>query len=212
MIIDFSETFIPKLKLPSITIEDQIPSISPFLLTFNSSHPDISSAISLFQDRYSPKEFTGETIPIEVLSKIVEAANRSPSAGNLQAYSVILVLNRDCIQKISKICHQQCVTTASGLFIVISEPDISAAKYKSRGRTFYSLQDATIHCSHLQLALEEFGLHSRWIGAFDDNAMKSLLNLDQQTVAAVLLFGYPKSSHTRISQRRKISDYVTVIK
>ena len=212
IILNFSQTLNPQLELTSITIEDELPSVQPFYLTFNFPHPDVSSAMSLFMNRFSPSEFTGEPISESILNNVIQAANRSPSAGNLQAYSVFLVLRQDLIQKISEFCSQPRVATASGLFVIVTEPSLSSIKYRSRGEKLYSIQDATIHCSHLQLALEEFGLHSRWIGAFREDDIKSLFRLQEQKVIAILIFGYPKSPPKHHSKRRNISSYLTIIK
>jgi nitroreductase len=90
---------------------------------------------------------------------------------------------------------------------VVVEREQLAAKYRDRGRNLYALQDATIAGSHLQLALEAHGLQSRWIGAFDDSAVQSILDLRDRNVAAFLAIGHAAPSLDR-SPRREIGQYV----
>lgn len=178
---------------------------------FNFKHPDFIAGESLFLRRYSPSSFIDQAVNDDILNEAIEAARRAPSAGNLQAYSLILIKNKELLQLVCDAAlHQEIITNAAGVFAFVMEKEQSAAKYRNRGRNMYSLQDATIACSHLQLALETFGIQSRWIGAYKDEEMRAALNLGDKDVAGLLVFGYGKESRHR-SKRRNIDSYFTVI-
>lgn len=178
---------------------------------FECKHPDFIADGNLFMRRYSPSSFTSQAISDDVLREAIEAARRSPSAGNLQAYSIILIKNKEVLQLVCDAAlHQEIITNAAGVFAFVLEKERSAEKYRSRGRNLYSLQDATIACSHLQLALESYGIQSRWIGAFRDEEMRNALELGDKDVAGLLVFGYGKETHHR-SKRRNIDNYLSVI-
>ena len=106
--------------------------------------------------------------------------------------------------------HQEKIKLADGIFVFVMEKELSAAKYRSRGRTLYSLQDATIACTHLQLALESFGIQSRWIGAFRNEDMQNILGLNDKEVAGFLIYGYGIQSH-HLSKRRSLDQYYSEI-
>ncbi|OHT16803.1 hypothetical protein TRFO_12869 [Tritrichomonas foetus] len=182
-----------------------------FIFISNLQHPDLLASSHLFNRRYSPSNFTGEHVSDAILKEVISAARRSPSAGNLQAYSIIFVKNRDVIKQIADVAHrQEKITFADGVAVFVMEKELSAAKYRSRGMKLYSLQDATIACSHLQLAFESFGIQSRWIGAFKDEDMQRVLNLGNKEVAGLLIYGYGiKSKHQ--SKRRDINQFVSEI-
>ena len=178
---------------------------------FYCKHPDFISNENLFMRRYSPSSFIDQPVSDEILNEAIEAARRAPSAGNLQAYSLILVKNKEVLQLVCDAAlHQEIITNSAGVFAFVMEKEQSAAKYRNRGRNLYSLQDATIACSHLQLALESFGIQSRWIGAFRDDEIRTVLDLGNKDVAGLLVFGYGKQSHHR-SKRRNVDNYFTVI-
>lgn len=178
---------------------------------FIHKHPDFASNENLFMRRFSPSLFTDQPVSDEIIKEAVEAARRAPSAGNLQAYSLILIKNKQKLQEICNAALQQgIITNSAGVFAFVIEKEQSAAKYRSRGRTLYALQDATIACSHLQLTLESFGVQSRWIGAFRDEEMRNILDVGDKDIAGLLVFGYGKQSHHR-SKRRNIDSYFTVI-
>lgn len=181
------------------------------LFLFEQKHPDIVSFSNVFMRRFSPSSFDDRHVPQSILIEALEAARRSPSAGNLQAYSILLVKNREVLEQIAQAAlGQGIITDGDGAFVFIIERENSAQKYRSRGRNLYSLQDATIACSHLQLALESFGVQSRWIGAFHDDELKNVLDTNGKDIAGILVFGYGKKKK-HLSQRRDLDSYLTVI-
>jgi nitroreductase len=186
----------------------RLPTNPHFVLFLGGTHPDFVAAQSLFQRRFSPDDFTSEPICDFVLSSALEAARRAPSAGNLQAYSLILIKQAKTRAKLVRACFgQRMIADAPGLIAVVIEAAQSAVKYGARGRTLYAVQDATIACSHLQLALEAHGLQSRWIGHFDDSAVQSILGLGTRNVAGFLALGHAVPL-LDIAPRRELQQYV----
>jgi nitroreductase len=174
-------------------------------------HPDFLAARSLFQRRFSPDKFTSEPVSDFAISSALEAARRSPSAGNLQAYSLLVIKNAKIRAKLARAglgpSNSGMVAEAPGLIAVVIEREQSAVKYRDRGRTLYAVQDATIACSHLQLALEAHGLQSRWISAFDDSAVQSILDLRNRSVAGFLVLGHA-APPADVAPRRAMQHYV----
>jgi nitroreductase len=182
-----------------------------FVLQLAQPHPDIAVAQSVFMRRYSPQTFSMDPVPDSIVQSALSAAQRSPSAGNLQAYSVVYITNPALRARLGESAvRQEIILEGAGIFAFVVEPEISAQKYRDRGRRLYALQDATIACVHMQLALEAHGVQSRWIGAFREGDMQRLLGLGDRPVAGLLVFGYgmPRRSP---SLRREISEYVSVV-
>ncbi len=134
----------------------------------------------VIKKRRSVRRFKQEEVSDETIRKILELANLSPSAGNLQARSVVVVKDKEMKEKITKIAMgQNSIAQAPVLFVICAEPDQSAAKYGQRGTEFYSIQDATIFASYLQLVVVFMNLDSCWIGAFDESELKKALDLSE---------------------------------
>ncbi len=108
-------------------------------------------------------------------------ANISPSAGNLQARNVIIVKDAKVKKMVSEIAlNQNFIAEAPVVFVVCANLEESALKYGKKGREFYSIQDATIFTSYLQLAITDSGLASCWVGAFNENELRDSLNLTRE--------------------------------
>ncbi len=119
------------------------------------------------QGRRSIRAFEPRAIEDDKLSLILETVDAAPSAGNLQAYEVVVVKDPDTRQALSRAALGQAqVARAPVVLVFLAHPLRSAAKYGSRGADLYSVQDATIACAYAQLAATDLGLSSCWIGAF----------------------------------------------
>jgi nitroreductase len=146
----------------------------------------------LVEKRASVRSFLGKGVEEEKLRKILEAANSAPSAGNLQAYKIIVVKDKAKKEAVAKAAlHQGFVATVPLLLVFLADPEKSAARYGARGRELYCIQDAAIACSYAQLAAVSLGLSSVWVGAFDENAVKEALGISAKLrPVAVMPLGY----------------------
>lgn len=114
-----------------------------------------------------------------VIDKLAETARKCPSAGAVRGYHYI-VTHKQIIGQI------QCPT-----FVVIcTDPEKYAKRYGSRGRDLYSVQDAAIFASYLQLLITEYGFETVWIGAFIEKRIKCRMKLpDNLRPVAILAVG-----------------------
>ena len=177
----------------------------PFVYNLDFPHPDYELSVHTFLHRQSPRAFSGVPVPESIINAALTASNRAPTAGNLQAYGITLVTSKSIINKVSDAAHEQeFIKSAPGVFIFNTEPEVSRRKYRDRGANLYALQDATIACSHLQLALDELGVSSRWVGAFREKDMLQIIGRDDCGVIGILVFGYPAETR-RFSSRRDLS-------
>lgn len=146
--------------------------------------------------RRSIRAYRPQPVEEEKLTRILEALNRAPSAGNLQAYVVVVARDAATRQALSQASlNQESLLQAPVVLAFFAHLNVSAAKYKNRGQELYSLQDATIACAYAQLAAVSLGLGSVWVGAFDDKAISYILRAkpDWRPVA-LLPIGYPAES------------------
>ncbi len=163
----------------------------------------------VIKNRKSIRKFKDNGISDELIYKLIELANLSPSAGNLQARSVIIVKNEEIKKEIAKICYEQdFISKAPVVFVVFANLDESAERYGERGKNLYALQDATIFTSYLQLIATNYGLSSCWVGAFDENALKKLFNIKENLKPiAVLPIGYSAEEKKR-PPRKSIKELI----
>ena len=161
--------------------------------------------------RHSVRTFRDD-LPVEPekLHAILEMACAAPSAGDLQSYH-IYVIQDDAKRELlnAAAMNQPFIAEAPISLIFCSDPLRAANKYGERGEKLYALQDATIAASYAQLAIVAAGLGSTWVGHFDEEKLKSSLELEAGLEpVAVLCVGYPAELPGE-SPRRKLDEVVT---
>jgi nitroreductase len=151
------------------------------------------SFFDLITSRHSVREFRAEPVSDRTIERVVDAANRAPSAGDLQAYEVVVVRSASRRRLLARAAFEQrFVADAPVVLVFLTHPARNAERYGERGARLYSLQDATIAAAHAQLAVHALGLGSVWVGAFDDAAVLEAVEAPAGLGASSLLVvGYP---------------------
>lgn len=161
--------------------------------------------------RQAIRKFSPQPVAEDALQRILEAANRAPSAGNLQAYQIYVVKSPELRRKLEAASgNQGAVAQAPVVLVFCAEPSRSASRFSSRGEQLLCIQDATIACAYAQLAATALGLSSVWIGAMHEpEIVKDLLRMsDGLWPIALLPIGFPTEQPPRLS-RRSLADLVT---
>lgn len=163
----------------------------------------------VMKNRHSVRVFKDKEIEKGKLDKLLSAANSAPSAGDLQAYQIFLVKKNVLKTALVKAAYGQDFLSQAPVDLVFCvDPLRSARKYGKRGSELYSIQDATISAAYLHLAAVDLGLGSVIVGAFDEEAVSKILNL-QGTLRPIIILpiGYPDEEPDS-TPRRKIDDLV----
>jgi nitroreductase len=163
--------------------------------------------------RRSVRRLQDKEIEQDKLKKILEMINSAPSAGNLQAYEVYLVREKEVKEALVDAAYGQLFIAEADVVLVFTANRMrSAAKYGARGAELYSLQDATIAAAYAQLAAVALGLATCWVGAFNEREAAGALSLPQTERPIIILpLGYP-AEEPHPTKRRKIEDIVHKIK
>lgn len=164
----------------------------------------------VIKNRHSVRAFLDKPLEEEKIKKILETINTAPSAGNLQAYRIILIKDRKLKEQLTKtsLLGQDFMAEAPVVLVFLADPAQSASRYVQRGKDLYCLQDATIACAYAQLVATELGLGSCWIGAFDEQGVKDVLNIQKNfKPVAILPIGYP-AEKPKPRPRKNLSDLV----
>ncbi len=160
--------------------------------------------------RHSVRRFQ-EDAPVEPekLHAILEMACAAPSAGDLQAYHIVVVKNQDVRNRLTQASlDQSFISEAPVCLVFCADPQRSAEKYAERGRNLYATQDATIAAAYAQLAIVAAGMASTWVGSFDENETRKAIGLNERfTPVALLSVGYPAELPSP-TPRRRMDDIV----
>jgi nitroreductase len=165
--------------------------------------------MKLIEERHSTRVYQETPVEQEKLDKILHAANGAPSAGDLQAYSIVVVRSPAARESLAKAAvDQQFVWQAPVVLVFLAEPARSSEKYGRRGENLYAVQDATIACAYAQLAAYDVGLSACWVGAFRTRDVQGVVGATEgQVPVALLPIGYAAESPF-ITPRRPLSETV----
>ena len=168
---------------------------------------------NLCNSRKSIRKFTDKSIEENKINKILDIINSAPSAGNLQAYEVIVVKSKDKITKLYEASlHQKFIAEAPVVLVFVAKAQESSKIYGERGEQLYCIQDATIACTYAMLACEALGLSSTWVGAFEEDKIKELINCREEEIPIALLpMGYTLSNKISFIKRKDLNQLVREI-
>ena len=104
----------------------------------------------------------------------------APSAGNCQPWFIYVVKNQKVRQELAKAAFNQGFLVEAPVNIVVcAEPKRSFSRYGERGASLYCLQDTAALVQSLLLMAEGLGLSTCWVGAFDEQAVRQVLEIPE---------------------------------
>ena len=169
---------------------------------------DILKAI---KKRRSVRGYLDKTIPKQVLNRVLEAARLAPTAANKQPFKLVLVTDELTKAKLVEASRKQTFIAEAPIVVVgCAFPEES---YQKIGGTHTSEEiDISIVFDHLMLQAAEEGLGTCWIGAFDENKIKEILNIPSNVkVIGLTPLGYPSGGEFKPGkhlERKPLSEIV----
>lgn len=146
----------------------------------------------LLEKRRSVRSYLDKPVEKEKLEKIIAAAFSAPSAGNLQAYKIVVVKDRKTREAVCRAAlGQDSILQAPLALVFLADANRSSGRYGQRGESLYSIQDATIAAAYAQLEAANLGLCSVWIGAFEPEKVAEILGAEEgEMPVAIIPVGY----------------------
>lgn len=153
-------------------------------------------ALNCIFTRRSTRAFSTVPVEFDKLTTVLDAGNHAPSAGNLQNWKFILVVDKQKLQGFYTYCMQQeCFRSAQAGIVVISQQDVMEDHYGLRGERLYSIQNCAAATENMLLAAHALGLGAVWVGAFDEEKLAHQLDIPGSCrIQAIVLLGYPAES------------------
>ena len=150
---------------------------------------DVLSAIKA---RRSIRKYEKRPIPKEVMEDLLDSAKLAPSANNLQRFHVVVVTDDRVKERLVKVCGgQEFIADCYAFLVGVNELG-----------AFYSCVDMTIALDHLSLRAVELGLGTCWIGDFEPDKVKDILDIPgDREIPICMTLGYPAQSPP--ARRRK---------
>lgn len=166
----------------------------------------------LIANRQSTRVFTAQPVAENDLQAALACLNVAPSAGNLQAYHVYVVHSERGRALLHEAAPRQyALNTAAAALVFCIDRQRAAQKYGERGASLFCVQDATIACTYVLLALAQRGIAAVWIGSFDEEGVTATVKAPAGiTPVAILALGYAAETPAR-RPRRPLNEIVHVL-
>ena len=145
--------------------------------------------LELMKERYSVREFEEKQIEKEELEKILEAGRVSPTACNIQPQRILVIQEKEAIEKLKK-CTRYTFDAPTILLVCIDKNVSWVRKYDGKN---LSDTDASIVTTHMMLEAYNLGIGSTWVCSFNPEKVREEFNLPENYEPVnILTMGYPK--------------------
>ncbi|MCX8173748.1 MAG: nitroreductase family protein [Thermoplasmata archaeon] len=158
--------------------------------------------------RRSVRKYQEKDVPEETVKNLVEIGNLAPSAGNLQARDFIVVRDKKTKEALAKASLNQEFVAEAPVNIVICTNEKKIKRYGTRGTTLYTYQDTAASAMLIMLAALEHGLGTCWVGAFDEEAVRQILQIPSYARPVIIIpLGYP-AEQPAMRKRAPLEEYL----
>ncbi len=160
----------------------------------------------LIKQRKSYRNFSSQPVEPDKIYKVLDAARLAPSWQNRQCWRFIVVKDKETIKKIGQLRPLNYninffLRHVPAIIVACANPKDSGHRH---GIDYY-LVDVSIAMEHLVLAATDLGLATCWIGAFDEQMIKDVLEIPKEIrVVALTPLGYAAEKPNIVDKISKI--------
>lgn len=146
------------------------------------------AVLEVIRKRYSCRAYLDKPIEKEKLEQLFEAARLAPSAKNLQDWRFVVVSEKDKKQQVAACTNRPEVFEKAGVIVAAC----SNSGYVMRCGQAVAPIDVSIALEHICLQATELGLATCWIGSFETEKVRKILEIPQGiAVIELMAVGYP---------------------
>jgi nitroreductase len=157
--------------------------------------------------RRNVRGYTGQEIPGEHLDRILEAARRTPSSVNQQAWDFVVVTDRDRLRELSKMWRYAAHVADSAATIALVIP--TSDDRDERDTLLYDIGQVTMS---IMLAAADLGIGSGHASVGDQALARRILGLpDARECPILIALGYPAGRRLEPMMRPKRRPFDEVV-
>lgn len=148
--------------------------------------------LTAINERHSIRSFEEKKVPEELLLKLADAAQKAPSASNLQAWRFLFVTDEEKREKVD--FFSPGLSGRPPVILVICSDMAKALKRGGENAKKYGcMMDAAMAAENLMLAAREYGLGTCAIKSYNETAVRKILEIPEDyRIELIVSIGYPK--------------------
>jgi nitroreductase len=176
--------------------------------------------LDAIKTRRSIRKFSDQPVEPEKLQAILEAVQQSPSWSNKQCWNLIVVTDQEARNRISELSFvesffavygykknpaQSALAQAPIVIVACADPTLSGDLH---GQQYY-MTDMGIATQNLMLAAHDQELGTVFVGVFDEEKLKELLDIPENIkIVGLFPLGYPSGEVKSGPPRKPVSEFV----
>ncbi len=171
------------------------------------------------ETRRSIRKYADKPVEDRKLRAVLDAVRMAPSWANYQCWRLVVVKNRAMKEKISALSYVESYFAPKGyksnpsmkalaeapvVIVLCADPGRSG---DLRGQSYY-LVDSGLAAQNLMLAARGLGLGTVYVGVYDEEKIKSLLNVPASIrIVGLFPLGYPAEEKKAGPARKPIEEF-----
>jgi len=161
--------------------------------------------LEVIEKRYSVRAYEDRPVEEDKLERVLEAARLAPSAGNRQEWRFVVVRDPERRQALMRAANNQAFVGQAP--VVIAACAVDTERIMSCGQPSYVV-DVAIALEHIALQATAEGLGTCWVGAFNEEEAKKVINAPADVrVVQLMPLGYP-ADQPRPKTRKPLDEIV----
>ncbi|MFH1728554.1 MAG: nitroreductase family protein [Pseudomonadota bacterium] len=160
----------------------------------------MEKVLSAIKNRRSIRKYRAKEVSADQIRCLLESARLAPSGNNTQPWRFIVVKDKEMIQKLADLSHNQQWMTSAPVIIaciadmrsrVTDDIEVKVDENDSSNNLKKIIRDTSIAIEHIVLQAEELGLSTCWIAWFTQDEIRPLLEIPKDKyLVALLTVGY----------------------
>ncbi len=144
--------------------------------------------IEAIRKRYSCRSYQDRAVEQEKLEQIFEAGRQAPSAKNTQDWRFVVVTDKEKRRQVAECTNRPEVFCKAGVMIAACSNSDDVMRC---GQAIGPI-DVAIALEHISLQATELGLGTCWIGSFETEKVRQVLDIPEGVaIIELMALGYP---------------------
>lgn len=182
------------------------------------------NAIEMIKERRSVRKYKNEKVDRETMKEIIEISRWAPSWANYQIARYTLIDDNATISKLATdgvkgfVYNIKTLENAQGVAVLSfvkgksGKLDVEKEEYATSKAHVWEVFDSGIACQTFCLAAHAKGVATCIFGVIDDESISTIAGLpEEETVAAIIVYGYEDGAHVKPTPRKDVEDIVRFI-